>query len=350
MMLGIKYPTGYSCCSRCKVKGTRIQVSDDAIVEESSDSDTSTSTANSNMPGTSGMGINVRTARSYKTGRTRNRRIPIRCQKKSNHKKKRTSEKTTVVRFLDHEPCEPRTDAEALDRNFRLNDMEKPSTERHFTGTTPLMKIDGIQLVSRTPLDYMHLICLGVVRTLVSLWITPESRDKLKIQRESIENINKKSSDIQNSIPLPFGNTPNELKANWKATQARAFLLYLGPVVLKEELPFIIYDNFMKLSKAIRIGCSPKLCKSHVSLMRQLLREFVSEYHAIYGNSRMVYNIHNCLHLADDVELYAAALDIISNFVYENHIFHMKTYYLKSSTFPAAQTFKRDRKRSDLFS
>jgi len=41
----------------------------------------------------------------------------------------------------------------------------------HHTGRTILEKIPDIGLVTEVPLDYMHLICLGVVKKLlVSTW------------------------------------------------------------------------------------------------------------------------------------------------------------------------------------
>ncbi len=54
----------------------------------------------------------------------------------------------------------PRTDA-----NFR--DM---SFEEHHHDETVLKNLD-IDLVCQFPLDYMHLVCLGIMKKLFALWI-----------------------------------------------------------------------------------------------------------------------------------------------------------------------------------
>lgn len=45
--------------------------------------------------------------------------------------------------------------------------------EEHHIGltTSRLVELPGIDLVHTFPLDYMHLVCLGVVRKLILLWL-----------------------------------------------------------------------------------------------------------------------------------------------------------------------------------
>jgi len=51
------------------------------------------------------------------------------------------------------------------------SDFMNQTDPDHHTGHTILEKIPNIGLVTQVPLDYMHLICLGVVKKLlVSTW------------------------------------------------------------------------------------------------------------------------------------------------------------------------------------
>lgn len=42
---------------------------------------------------------------------------------------------------------------------------------KHHSGKSPFVEIESFNMVSGFPLDYMHLVCLGVVRRLINLWI-----------------------------------------------------------------------------------------------------------------------------------------------------------------------------------
>lgn len=90
-------------------------------------------------------------------------------------------------------------------------------------------------------------------------------------------------------------------RSRWKATELRQFLLYTGPVVLKDVLKSQIYENFMLLSVGVYILVSSEYC----------LRIF------------LVYNIHGLVHLSQDVKLHGN-LDLISGFPYGNFLGQLK--------------------------
>lgn len=129
---------------------------------------------------------------------------------------------------------------------------------------------------------------------------------------------------------------------DWKATELRTFLLYLGPVCLKSVLPPNYYNHFMSLSIAIRILVSPELIKDHVKMQYAdtLLRHFVNTYASYYGEENMVYNVHNCIHLVNDCrEL--GTLDSFSSFPFENYLGYIKRHYLRNGVKPLQQVCKR---------
>ncbi|KAJ8952617.1 hypothetical protein NQ314_007500 [Rhamnusium bicolor] len=64
-------------------------------------------------------------------------------------------------------------------------------------------------------------------------------------------------------IPLEFNRKPRSLDElqYWKATEYRTFLIYLGPLVLKDILDVAVYENFLAFHFSITILLSERLKK-----------------------------------------------------------------------------------------
>lgn len=73
----------------------------------------------------------------------------------------------------------------------------------------------------------MHLICLGVTKKLITLWL----KGPLKTRLNSVKNkfLSNNLIDIKNVIPIDFHRKSRGLDElpRWKATEFRTFLLYL---------------------------------------------------------------------------------------------------------------------------
>ena len=62
----------------------------------------------------------------------------------------------------------------------------------------------------------------------------------------------------------------------------------------------------------------------NLDYVRQLLVYFVNQAPVHYGQTFVVYNVHNLIHLPDDVEFFNISLDKISCFPFENHLQSIK--------------------------
>lgn len=87
----------------------------------------------------------------------------------------------------------------------------------------------------------------------------------------------------------------------FKGKNFRTFLLYLGPICLKNVVAPNVYDNFMLLSCTIRVLCKPQTYQKLAPLAKKLLIQFVQSLIEVYGKCFVSYNVHNLIHLADDV-------------------------------------------------
>lgn len=205
------------------------------------------------------------------------------------------------------------------DNILRTNDTFKYRTQmEHHTGDSILEKLD-IGMVSQIPLDYMHLVCLGVMKRLLQLWVRGSKGIRLSV--DDIKSVSRHLSEIKSCISAEFARKPRGLDEidRWKATEFRQFLLYTGIIVMKPVLSTNYYNHFLSLCVAIRILTDQQLCISFNSYANSLLLYFVSNYKTLYGEEYMSHNVHNLLHLSNDVQTFGA-LDNFSCFKYENHM------------------------------
>ena len=208
----------------------------------------------------------------------------------------------------------PQTDA-PLRTNVAFDELVDPE---HHHGPSPLKGLN-IGFVSQFCLDYMHLVCLGIMRRLLMLWIRgPLS---CRLSAGMVQQISERLFALKDYLPCEFARRPRSLYEvdRWKATEFRQFLLYSGPVVLKGVLNDALYRHFMLLSVGMYCCLHTDFCYQYADYCRQLFVIFVQHAATLYGNDILVYNVHSLIHTADDVTLFGS-LDNISCFPFENHL------------------------------
>jgi len=197
--------------------------------------------------------------------------------------------------------------------------------EEHHVGNTlsELIKLPGLDLVQSFSLDYMHLVCLGVVRKLILLWLHKEPlyvrlyvryvvilNNYLKLPKTSTS-----LSSINSYIPCDFVRKAREIYevGRWKATELQLFLIYIGPIVLHVAMLILLSPNR----------------QDYVAYAKQLLNYFVKTFEIIYGREHISHNVHGLLHISDDYEYYGP-LDNSSAFVFENVMKELKAKIRKN--------------------
>jgi len=218
------------------------------------------------------------------------------------------------------------------DRTFRAIIYPK-----HHNGVSPLLDLQ-LGLISQVPLDWMHLVCLGVMKKLLLTWTV----GKYKLSRRDSEELSKRMEKLRKSIPYDFARKPRLLKdlRHFKATEFRLFVLYTGPVVLKGILDPNKYQHFMLLHSAIYILQSRSANdKDWVNFAGKLLEQFVTEIDQLYCKELLTYNMHSLKHLHQDV-LTFGTLDKFSAFMFENFMQKIKRL-LRGKSHHLAQIVRR---------
>lgn len=234
----------------------------------------------------------------------------------------------TVYLDLD---AEPRTD-----ESYR----EQRNPEHH-KGTSPLLDIEPpVNMISSFLLDFMHLCCLGVMKKLLAFWLY--SPLVLRLSQNSKNVLTTLLIRLQRQIPVEFQRTTRSLSEidKFKAVEYRFLLLYAGPVIFKQVLSEAVYKHFLLLHTACRILCSKELAVKYCEHAKYLLRKFVEAAAGLYGRLFMIGNVHNLVHLADDVQHMGCHLSMVTAFPFENALGKIKKL-LRSGRRPLSQICRR---------
>lgn len=143
----------------------------------------------------------------------------------------------------------------------------------------------------------------------------------------------KKSKGVLNQLLKQFNNfKPMEIPRSvrsfedikfWKATEFRSFLLYYGIIILKDHLSIEEYNHFLLLTCAVRIFYVDVYTPFR-QIAKNWLLKYVDEYINIFGSDRIGSNVHNLIHIFEDVE-HLGCLNQISTYPFENRLHFLKT-------------------------
>ncbi|XP_049300171.1 uncharacterized protein LOC125772934 isoform X1 [Anopheles funestus] len=169
--------------------------------------------------------------------------------------------------------------------------------------------------------DRLHAIDLGGMRRMLQSWTFG-----FWGARKWTESEFKDISDHLESIALPSEihrklRRLDDLKY-WKGTEYSSFLHYAGFVVLKGKISDEQYDHFMLYFCAVTLFSS-NAYKCHWNVAGQMMEQFVIDYAKIYGEGYVSSNIHNLLHVHEELVQFGS-LYTIAAYPFENALQHMK--------------------------
>lgn len=109
---------------------------------------------------------------------------------------------------------------------------------------TKIISIPNFDVVLNFSLDYMHVVCLGVVKKILMLWKGSFSVGRSNVKNQKLNNriirsISDRLLSFKTCIPCDLVRKPRSLDelARWKATEHRLFLLYVGIVSIHSIVP-----------------------------------------------------------------------------------------------------------------
>lgn len=194
----------------------------------------------------------------------------------------------------------PRTTCEQRSKeSFQMRRQPEHHLDNEFS---PLLRIPDFDPVQSVLLDSMHLLFLGVAKSLLNNILFGGSKTGGIGPRNRLLLYNLFRS-LSGQIPAEFQRKVYDIFnfKNWKATQFRFFLLYNSALVLRHVLPIKKYKHFCLLYVACRILCSNNLTVQNVRKAKKWLILFFRLLPKFYGLYIQSINFHNLIHIADDV-------------------------------------------------
>lgn len=220
--------------------------------------------------------------------------------------------------------------------------IEKQQPDHHLTYfKTKLTKLIEFDPVHDVALDSMHLLYLGVMKNLLEkLLIVKKHNARLK--KPKVDILRQRMQSIGGDIPVEFARKKFDIDqvSKWKATQFRFFLLYIGPIIFKDVLSENKYRHFLLLYVSSRILNDDLNAVRCAPYAQDQLRLFFNLLPSEYGEDAQVLNMHNLIHLPDDVRHFQVPLSEISAFWGEDYIGFFK-HLVKSPYKPLTQIANR---------
>ncbi len=179
-------------------------------------------------------------------------------------------------------------------------------------------------IVGDVPLDYMHLVCIGVFKKLLTVWVSG-AFDHNRFTKAAILAISAYRIYIRTYIPREFVRKTRGMEdlPRWKCTELRLDLLYLCVVAYRPFLTAERYKHLLLLHVAIKLLVNKDLCKTYAAYAETLLKSFVDASSKLYGATFITFNVHSLIHLPSDV-LKHGSLDEFSAFPFENKLQKIK--------------------------
>ena len=146
----------------------------------------------------------------------------------------------------------------------------------------------------------MYLICLRITRKLLSMWLKGKNL-VTSPPSQTVATVSRKLLTLHSCTPCEFNRKPRGLSKtdHWKATELQSFVLYWGPVVLKDCLPSEMYDSFMLFSVSLYLLLSLIFMRK-CAFAHKLMVSFVEHFGQLYGRDEIVFNVHQLIHLAKE--------------------------------------------------
>lgn len=194
----------------------------------------------------------------------------------------------------------------------------------------------------KTALVHLQTIILisGLMRKCLYGWVNGSYNFRTKLSAAQINLLSDMLEDCNKRRPAEIHRSIRKLKClkYWKGTEYRTFLLYIGPIVLKDFLSSEAYHNFLSLFCAVTmLSCNTYLQYIHIA--KCLLEDFIEQFIDIYGIDAISSNVHNACHVVNDVRKFGP-LPEISSYPFENFLGHLKSL-LRTGNRPLPQLAKR---------
>ena len=171
-------------------------------------------------------------------------------------------------------------------------------------------------------LDYMHMVCLGVVRRML-YYLKGHFKSVFngRLSQSSLNEITSRLLLFKGKLPSEFSKQPRSLNEldRQKATERRSFLLYTGPIALKGILSSSYNKHFLSLF--YRSEFYVMIMKGNVMFYLNLQK---SSSIILFATVRNIMVIHSVFTMFMDQFILQMMLSISKNHFRQYQYLHLK--------------------------
>lgn len=144
--------------------------------------------------------------------------------------------------YINNRVCFPYSHEPSLKRNHHSY-INKLDEDFHTSDElTRLIELPGFDSINSFSLDYMHLICLGVMKKLLFLWT--KGPLNVRLRSKSVDDLSSSLLSLKNCITSDFVQSVRSMKElnRFKATEFRTIVLYRGNLGKMGHLTLIAFN------------------------------------------------------------------------------------------------------------
>ena len=209
-----------------------------------------------------------------------------------------SKKKTKIVWPASTRNGEPRTQQkleeiiEKIEENPNISKLEKKGV----VGRSPLFKIPSFDVVRDSPTEYMHTVCIGVVKRMVELTFAVGDNRKRITKRKLSSTVEFDLCMLETRLPRESSRRSRKMDfAVMKATEMRNLLIFFFPHVLQ-----CIESNakerklWLLLAFSIRACVIPSVEFQPLDLdeIDESSKQFYELYEKLFGEENCTYNTH----------------------------------------------------------
>ena len=222
---------------------------------------------------------------------------------------------------FNHRHIYPPTDSHQLRKE---TEMTPWALEAERLGK-PVFGVKGSSILSGVinipygiPIDYMHAVLEGVVKTLLKCWFNQENHGRPYYLKPYISRIDQEMLTIKPPHELP--RRPRSIESSllyWKASEYRAFMLFYAIPILRKYLQAKYVYHLSLLVFSMNKLLSNSICTYDLPQVQTQLELFYDLIPELYGVGVCTANVHSIIHLTRFVRLWGP-LWTTSTFPFEN--------------------------------
>ena len=199
--------------------------------------------------------------------------------------------KHTFIPIENFFNAEKRTEANYI--SLAYSAAENHVAEFGIKGFCFLTNINNFSITGSNYIDYMHSLCLGIVKKSLELSLTIYEKKKefLNHCKHIVSKIELPSSISVNSLDL-------EGLRKWKAKDFRTFLFYISPLICSPELSDINV-LFSSLAEGSLILFKEFITEEERCKSLQYFKKFILKFISLFSNKYLTPNFHDLAHLPD---------------------------------------------------